>query len=155
MQRDHVRIRFAQDQDLAEVERIEQGCFECDQLSHRSLRNLLLGGNCSFLVAEADQAVIGYALTLYRKGSRLARLYSIAVASAYRGQGIARGLLDAAEDEARSRGCSAMRLEVRSDNTRALGLYQARGYRRLGIKQDYYQDRQAAECLERPLVIPD
>ncbi len=154
MQQDPVRVRSARDTDLDMVELIEQSCFEGDRLSRRSLRNLLLHGHCSFFVATTANAVIGYAITLYRRRSRLARLYSIAVATSYQGRGIAGSLLDAAEFAAHSRGCSAMRLEVRSDNTKALGLYQGRGYRRLRIKQDYYEDGESAECLEMRLGNP-
>ncbi|MEJ2529658.1 MAG: N-acetyltransferase [Gammaproteobacteria bacterium] len=155
MPQERLHIRFAQERDLVKVDLIERSCFEGDLLSHRSLRNLLLRGNCSFFVAEMDQAVIGYAISLYRRGSSLARLYSIAVASGYRGQGVAGRLLDAAEHEAQSRGCNTMRLEVRSDNIQALGLYQGRGYRRLGSRDGYYEDGESAECLERTLVHPE
>ncbi len=154
VQQDPVRIRSARDIDLDKIEQIEQSCFEGDRLSRRSLRYLLQHGHCSFFVAETDHAVTGYAITLYRRGSRSARLYSIAVASAYRGQGIAGSLLDTAEFAAQSRGYSAMRLEVRRDNLQALGLYRGRGYRRLGIKQCYYEDGESAECLERSLGSP-
>lgn len=152
MQQNHIQIRFAQDSDLDQIDRIEQSCFEGDKLSHRSFRDLLLRGNCSFFVAETSHAVIGYAITLYRKGSRLARLYSIAVSNSYRGCGVAGRLLDAAEHEAQSRECTAIYLEVRLDNHQALGLYQGRGYRRFGIKQDYYQDGEAADCLKKTLT---
>ena len=36
-----------------------------------------------------DNELAGYALVLYRKGTQLARLYSIAVSDGFRGQGIA------------------------------------------------------------------
>ena len=151
MHEDCVTIRFAQDKDLGEVCQIEQSCFAGDQLSLRSLRHLLVRGHCSFFVAVINHEVIGYAITLYRSGNRLARLYSIGVLSTYWGRGIARKLLDAVENEAQSKGCAAMRLEVRIDNARALGLYQTRGYQWLRIKENYYEDQQSAVCLEKAL----
>ncbi len=154
MHQDNVTIRVAQIKDMIEVERIERSCFEGDLLNRRSLRHLLIRGHCSFFVAIQNHAVIGYAVTLFRRRSTLARIYSIAVLNSYRGRCIAGRLLDVAETEAQSRGCTAMRLEVRIDNAQALGLYQGRGYHRLGIKQNYYEDGQVAECLEKGLAQP-
>ncbi len=154
MHQDSVTIRFARNQDLTEICQIEQNCFVGDRLSRRSLRHLLVRGHCSFFVAVKNQEVMGYAIILYRRGNRLARLYSIGVLSTCWGQGIARSLLDAAENEARNMGCTDMRLEVRIDNTRALRLYQNLGYQWLRIKDGYYEDQQSAVCFEKALTQP-
>lgn len=59
----------------------------------------------------------------------LLNVHDIAVHPDHRGKGIGKLLLDAAEAEARRRGCCKLTLEVLSGNTRARGVYEAAGYR--------------------------
>ena len=59
----------------------------------------------------------------------LINIHDIAVSPAARGQGIGRLLLTRIEQDARALGCCKVTLEVRSDNARAMGLYQAVGFR--------------------------
>lgn len=58
----------------------------------------------------------------------LLNVHDISVHPEHRGKGIARKLLDAAEAEARRRGCCKLTLEVLSGNLRARSVYQAAGY---------------------------
>ncbi|WP_321490608.1 GNAT family N-acetyltransferase [uncultured Hyphomonas sp.] len=58
----------------------------------------------------------------------LLNVHDIAVHAAHRGKGIGRRLLDAAEAEARKRGCCKLTLEVLSGNMRARSVYEAAGY---------------------------
>jgi len=59
----------------------------------------------------------------------LLNVHDISVAPDHRGKGIARHLLDAAEAEARRRGCCKLTLEVLSGNIRARSIYETAGYR--------------------------
>lgn len=59
----------------------------------------------------------------------LLNVHDIAVHPDHRGKGLARKLLDAAEAEARRRGCCKLTLEVLSGNARARSVYEAAGYR--------------------------
>lgn len=93
----------------------------------------------------------GYVMVLLHRGTSLARLYSIAVAPAFRGEGVARGLIAAAEGAAFAEGASFMRLEARADNEAALALYASLGYRRFGGKSGYYEDGMDAMRFEKPL----
>lgn len=126
--------------DLDALVAIENAAFVGDRLSPRSFRHLLRSPSCSVVVAELEGGVLGYALVLFRKASQRARLYSIAVDSSAHAAGVGRALLAAAERSARKRGATDMRLEVRQDNARAIALYEKAGYRRLGVKPDYYAD---------------
>jgi GNAT superfamily N-acetyltransferase len=58
----------------------------------------------------------------------LLNIHDIAVLPAQRGRGIARALLRAIADEARSLGCCKLTLEVREDNPAARALYRAAGF---------------------------
>jgi ribosomal protein S18 acetylase RimI-like enzyme len=144
--------RAAEARDLDGLERLENAVFPGDRLSRRSLRRYIDAPTTELLVADGRRDTLaGYALVAFRKGSTLARLYSIAVDEAASGSGIGRVLLAAAEDAAQDRKCRALRLEVRSDNARAITLYERNGYVRFGEIDDYYEDGAAALRFEKAL----
>jgi ribosomal protein S18 acetylase RimI-like enzyme len=145
-------IRQATLRDLDGLVELERRCFATDLISRRSFRYLLTRANAAILVAEEDDGLAGYALVLFSRGTALARLYSIAVDGAFRGRGIGRGLLSAAEAEALALGCVSMRSEVRLDNQASLALFEGNGYRRLEEIEDYYEDHMGAFRFERTLA---
>lgn len=151
---ERVEIGIATRADLDALYAIEQASFHGDLLTRRALRYLLEHGHATRLIARINQEPIGYAVTLYRRGTSLARLYTLAVLPQYRGRGVAKQLIERCESEAQELGCVAMRLEVRADNEAALQLYRSGGYRFLGTKDDYYQDHETALCLEKRLRFP-
>lgn len=146
-----IGIGPARPADLAALVALEGDAFAGDRLSARSFRRFLAGTNAILLVARANGAPAGYALVLMRRDSRRARLYSIAVAAAWRGRGVGRALVAAAERAAARRGATALRLEVRADNAPAIALYAARGYAQFGRIPAYYHDGAGALRFERVL----
>jgi ribosomal protein S18 acetylase RimI-like enzyme len=145
-------IREAQSEDLDALIELENSSFEGDRLSRRSLRHLLSRGNATTLVDEEDGVIRGYVLALYNRGNSLARLYSLVVDAALRGQGIGVNLLEAAEKDAVDSDCVIMRLEVRKDNEAAIDLYSRHGYKRFDVVPDYYEDHMEALRFEKHLV---
>ncbi|HET8551295.1 MAG TPA: GNAT family N-acetyltransferase/peptidase C39 family protein [Gammaproteobacteria bacterium] len=145
-------IRPATLDDLEPLVRLEEHCFDSDRLSRRNFRYLIGRGNAALLVDVQGDVLRGYALVLFRTGTSLARLYSIAVAPEHRGGGIAQALLERAEDVSRERDCIAMRLEIRVDNAAAERLYRKMGYRPFGTYPDYYEDHADALRMEKSLI---
>jgi ribosomal protein S18 acetylase RimI-like enzyme len=145
-------IRPAIATDLKNLVVIENTCFSNDRLSKRSLRNFVLGRHCSLLIAELNGQLQGYILVLFRRGTSLARMYSLAVMPQMRGQGLALQLCQASEAAARSRHCIFMRLEVRVDNADAIALYESLGYHRLNRINHYYEDGQDAWQYEKRIL---
>jgi ribosomal protein S18 acetylase RimI-like enzyme len=146
-------VRTAAPADLDALVALELRAFSGDRMSRVQYRRHLASPRAAVLVAgTADEGLLGSALVFFRKGSTLARLYSIATAPAARGQGVGAGLLAAAEQAARRRGCRALRLEVRVDNAAAIGLYERAGYRRIGRYAGYYEDGADAWRYEKPLA---
>lgn len=96
--------------------------------------------------------MIAYALCLYRKGSSIARLYSIAVADSQRGKGVSTRLLNDLAARARRKGCTRLRLEVREDNQSAMHTYERQGFAPFGMIPDYYEDGANAVRMEKPLA---
>lgn len=144
-------IRDADLTDLCALVALEQSCFSADRISRRGLRHLLTRANARVLVSQSGEALAGAVVVLFRRGSGVARLYSIAVAPACRGRGVAAALVRAVEDCARERGCRAMRLEIRVDNAASQRLFAGLGYRLRGQRPRYYEDGTDALCYERPL----
>lgn len=148
----HPMIRPATTADLDTLVALEERVFAGDRLSRRSLRHLLTRGHAATLAATAEDGTLrGYVLVLYHRGTSRARLYSIAVDPAHRGQGVAAALVGAAEQAARGEGYPALRLEIRRDNAPSLALFRRLGYREFGIHRDYYEDGMDAVRLEKAL----
>jgi ribosomal protein S18 acetylase RimI-like enzyme len=151
-----VEIRDASRADLDGLCALEDRSFPSDRLSRQSFRRFLSARTARLRVAsergtQGGKIVRGYHLVLFRKGSGLARLYSIAVDRRMRGRGLGRRLLDDAEQVATMAGRGRLRLEVREGNRAAIGLYTRRGYRRIGVYESYYGDGAGALRFEKAL----
>ena len=144
-------IRDAAPADLDAVEALETRVFDADELSRRSLRYYIGAPTARFLVLEQAGAVIGDAIVAFRRGARVARLYSVAVHPDHAGHGHGRRLLAACERAAAERGAATLRLEVRADNAPAIALYDRSGYAEFGRYDDYYEDGTAALRFEKPI----
>lgn len=137
-------IRPALLTDLEELVTLENASFDTDKLSRRSFRHWITTEHRSLLVTEINDAVVAYVLIIYHPGTRLARVYSLAVDRRHRGSGLAKALILAGEQAAHDDGRLYLRLEVSVDNTPAIKLYEALGYQKFGIYRDYYQDHKDA-----------
>lgn len=146
------RIRRAKPADLPALVALERRAFTTDHLSPRQYRHHLTNPGALVLAAVDRIGLLGKAVVLFRKGSSVARLYSIAVDDAARGRGIAKSLLRAVERGARVRGCVRLRLEVAQKNAGAIALYEKLGYRRFGRYSDFYEDGADAWRYEKSLV---
>lgn len=150
-------IRPATPGDIEALLALENRTFQTDRLTRRNFQHLLTRAHAACLIAERGDELLGYVLVLFRRGTSLARLYSLAVAETARGLGIGRLLLEAAEAAALENEVWLMRLEVRPDNAPAIKLYEAAGYHRFGRYLDYYEDHAEALRYEkrlRPHVTP-
>jgi ribosomal protein S18 acetylase RimI-like enzyme len=135
--------------DLDRLLELEDACFPIDRLSRRSFRHFIDSGQSVLLTARESGAVAGYLLILFHRGTRLARLYSIAVDPACRRKGIAGALFQAGEARARDRGAIHLRLEVSQNNDPAIALYRSLGFTEFGQLSDYYEDHSSALRMQK------
>ena len=106
-----------------------------------------------FIVAlDQDQSIIGYAGILVPAPEVEADVLTIGVVPAHRGKGIARQLMSRITDFAIDRQASAMMLEVKSDNTEAIGLYESLGYLKISIRKDYFGSGLDALIMRKDLA---
>ncbi|GGA30985.1 GNAT family N-acetyltransferase [Dyella nitratireducens] len=149
-----VRVRRAELSDLDDLVSLEQATFDSDRISRAQFRRHLDSDSARVLIASANhRRFLGTAMVFFRKGSRVARLYSIASLPEARGKGVGTALIEAAEAAARQRRCQSLRLEVRTDNDSAIRLYERLGYDRVGpVKRGFYQDGSDAFVYEKALA---
>ena len=91
-----------------------------------------------FVVAvDEAQNIIGYA-GVFAPGGAEADVLTVGVIPSQRGKGVARQLMALITDWAKQQGSIAMMLEVKVDNTEAIGLYESLGYATLNTRKDYF-----------------
>jgi ribosomal protein S18 acetylase RimI-like enzyme len=147
-----LRLRKAERSDIDALLALEHKAFATDRLSRRSLGRLLISPSAEVIVAEHGPHLAGVVIVLLRRGSTVARLYSIAVAPHAGGRGVAPMLLEEAEQAALARGARLMRLEVHERNHAAIVRYRKSGYREFGRQRRYYEDGADALRFEKRLV---
>lgn len=145
------QIRRARPEDLGALLMLERSAFNTDHLSRRQYRQHIASDTAAVLVASGPAGLLGKAVVFFNARHDIARLYSIAVSHAARGQGLGVVLLSAAERAARKHGSHRMRLEVSQENSGAIHLYESRGYRRIGERRGYYENGEHAWRYEKEL----
>lgn len=134
-----ITYRLAQLRDLDDLTLIEAASFPGNDMSKRQIRRHILNPLAQFWVGidPARNRVVGYSLVLHhlRRGPRL---YSIAVASAYRGHGIGKTLLKKSVAATRASGATKLILEVSSNSRKARTLYADLGFNVWKKAPDYY-----------------
>ncbi len=133
------QIRPAVLADLKGLVSLEQACFAIPW-SEGSLRHDLEENPAArVFVAEApDGTLMGYAA--YWQVLDEAQINNIAVAPAWRRQGLGRALLQALISRALQDDLKQLYLEVRSGNNPAIALYESAGFEPVAVRRGYYGD---------------
>jgi ribosomal-protein-alanine N-acetyltransferase len=90
-----------------------------------------------FVAIDAEQNIIGYA-GVFAPGEAEADVLTVGVIPTHRGKGIAKALMAMITNWAKEQGSIAMMLEVKVDNSNAIGLYESLGYSKLNVRKDYF-----------------
>jgi ribosomal-protein-alanine N-acetyltransferase len=108
---------------------------------------LLLERNVVTQRMTADGKLIGFIMSRLAAGE--AEILSVAIASAWRGHGLSRQLLNLHLRRLAGLGIRAVYLEVGEHNAPACRLYRRAGFREVGRRQGYYEDGATALVLRR------
>lgn len=119
---------------LPEVLTVEQKAY-AHPWSMANFRDALKAGYEAQLLT-AGGTLVGYFVAM--KGVDEVHLLNITVDPAFQRQGWARLMLDALAIWARGQGVDWLWLEARVSNLRAVRIYEAHGYRRVGYRKAYY-----------------
>ena len=133
-----VVLKAMQWPDIERVVEIEHSLFAADPWSAELFWSELaqVGSSREVVCAWVDDSIVGYASLRYvgKEGD----VNTIAVTSSHQGQGIARDLMNWIYDTARAHGVQELFLEVRSDNTAALAMYDKDQFERIDVRKNYY-----------------
>jgi ribosomal protein S18 acetylase RimI-like enzyme len=149
---DSIPIRIAGPADAAAILALEES-FPTDRLSARSVRALLRSPSARIWIAERGGEPLGSIVLFMPRGRRFARIYSVVVAPAARGNGLGDRLVGIAEDAAAAARRDTMTLEVREDNAVARALYTRRGYTLREHLEGYYEDGADGLRLRKTLPV--
>lgn len=119
---------------LDAVMQVEQRAYAHPWSRVNFLDALHAGYQAQMLVA--DDTVLGYFVAML--GVEEVHLLNLTVAPEYQGQGWAKVLLEALSIWARGQNTQWLWLEVRAGNARAMHVYEAAGFRRVGLRKAYY-----------------
>ncbi len=148
---DKIELRLAKLSDSKALFQLENDCFTQDKMSFRSFQHLLKVDSAKFVVALVNGVLVASTLLFFRKNSKIARVYSLAVHPNSRKLGLASKLFDQIESVAKKYGKTELRLEVKEDNLPAIALYEKKGYNKFGKKPAYYEDGSNAILYKKSL----
>ncbi len=142
-------IRKAGTEDLDQILKIEQELFKGPWKKEDFLYELNGNPYAVFAVMENDGEIAGYAdwWIMFEQ----AQLANIAVSRKYQNKGFGKLLLEEALNDAESRGCENMTLEVRVSNEAAIRLYEKNGFIIANKRRNYYEDGEDAWLMIKPL----
>ena len=129
-----VRFEAMSAADLDAVLQVEQRAYAHPWQRINFMDSLQAGYQAQLLLAQ--DTLLGYFVAM--KGVDEVHLLNITVAPEYQRQGWARVMLDALAIWARGQGADWLWLEVRSGHQRAIEVYQAHGFARVGLRKAYY-----------------
>lgn len=144
------RLSTLREKDLDQVVAIERASFANPwKLDH--FRFEIHGNRWAINpVVRLGSAVLAYACVWVIEDEL--KINNIAVHPDHRGRGLGGWLLRRVLEDAREKGCTVARLEVRPSNRAALRLYHGHGFREVGRRKGYYrEEREDAIVMEASL----
>jgi len=132
-------LRRAGPADLDAIAALEAACFGAGDgaFTRRQLRVLLQNPNAYWLISRDGRAMACW-LKVSNGHACWARLYSLAVHPALRGQGLGQQLLKSGFAWMRKQRLTTCRAEVKADNRGARRLYARNGFSETAKLPDYY-----------------
>jgi N6-L-threonylcarbamoyladenine synthase/ribosomal-protein-alanine N-acetyltransferase len=143
------QIRVARESDLDQIMQIEKASFGSDSWSKPNMKSELLARHTTYLVAEENNSVIGYAGLSKLASSTTSDIQTIAVSDSHRGRGIGRALIQNLLDYAREQKAKEVLLEVREDRPNPQSLYKSLGFLTIDRRENYYQPDGVAAIVMR------
>lgn len=142
-------LRPGTGEDAVDIAALERSIFGVDAWSLPTVLSELSAEDRFTVVAIADGAMVGYAITM--RADTVVDLLRIAVHPSRQRQGIAHALLAATLDQARLDRADRMLLEVSADNRAAVAFYAREGFVEIDRRRGYYRDRTDALVLRKVL----
>lgn len=138
---------------LDEVWRLDQRCFmDGEAYSRDTFEYLLTAPECvAYRIVTVEGAMVGFIVGLVEPGAT-GHVTTLGVAPEHRRRHIARRMMEHIEQGFRRRGCTSVRLEVRTVNLGAQRLYTQLGYAVTQRLPKYYSNGGDGLLMVRSLV---
>jgi peptide alpha-N-acetyltransferase len=134
--------------DLNALKTLENEVFRQDAWPVLDILAALIFPGGIHLKAQFDGTIIGFISVEENLFDSIAWVSLVGVAAPYRGQGVGRSLMTAAEKRTRR---TILQLCVRRSNLGAIHLYEKLGYQKKEIRQHYYADGEDAYLMRKEL----
>jgi [ribosomal protein S18]-alanine N-acetyltransferase len=105
-----------------------------------------------FELAISDNEIVGYAGVIAPGPDAVADILTVTVIDGFRRQGIAKRLIADIESYCQSKGSSSVMLEVATDNTGAIALYENLGYTQISKRSNYYGSKKDAFVMQKEFI---
>ena len=149
-----MHYRLYRPDDFAQLYAIEETCFPLPfRFGKRYMRQLVDSPNGATWIAEDGDIMVGFAIVEFSADDDESSAYiqTIEVAPAHRRRGIGAELLQLMENSAQAAGAPAISLHVDAQNSSAIRLYGANGYRNEGRLEHYYAHGRAGDIYVKSL----
>ena len=143
------QIRIATEADLEQIMLIEKACFANDAWSKSNMKSELLAPHTTYVVAEENSSLIGYAGLSKLPASTTSDIQTIAVSESHRGLGVGRKLMESLLAFAKEQKAKEVFLEVREDKPTPQSLYSSLGFMVIDRRENYYQPDGVAAIVMR------
>lgn len=131
---------------IADVLKVEQECF-LTPWSEKMFKEEISGKFSHYYVAEIDSHAVAYMGMWSLSGE--GHITNVAVSKNYRRCGIAKALISHFIEIAKSENLEFLTLEVRASNEPAISLYKSFGFTQVGIRKNYYENKEDALLLTK------
>lgn len=122
---------------IPQIEALERQCFSMPWTAEL-LQSQMKGSQHEFIAAVSPEGnVLGYVGMMYVLDEGY--ISNVAVSPEHRRQGIADKLIDRLCKICEGLNLSFVTLEVRAGNAPAIALYEKHGFRRVGLRKNYYE----------------
>jgi ribosomal-protein-alanine N-acetyltransferase len=105
-----------------------------------------------FELAISDNEIVGYAGVIAPGPDAVADILTVTVIDGFRRQGIAKRLIADIEGYCQSKGASAIMLEVATDNSGAIALYENLGFSQISKRSNYYGSKKDAFVMQKEFI---
>lgn len=133
-----LEIKPMEEKHLEEVLKIEEQSFPTPWTRHSYFGELTRNKVAHYFVCMYENKVIGY-VGLWIIIDE-AHITTIAVHPEYRGNKVAKKLIEFAVEYSKKWGAEKLALEVRESNYSAKKLYESMGFKEIGLRENYYND---------------
>ena len=129
-----LNIRLLEESDLPAVVKIEQASYRFPWSERIFLDCMAAGYRCRVVLSDGE--VAGYCIVAYATCE--VHILNICVGPEYRKGGCARQLIENEISKAVESNLREIYLEVRVSNMAAISLYKGLGFKKVGLRKDYY-----------------